>query len=425
MAPDQRGEVGDGGDQASAHTAADNQTRRPRSRLSARLLRSDIVRLPAIALATWLVVGMAGEGLARLYYAEQQQDRCQIFDMTGGSFAPNCHSRIKMFESTWVDNDYNDCGYRSAHSCRTREAGSLRIAVMGTSVSRGLWLSYDESVVGRMEHTLSIDCRRPVDVQNVALADTIWDTPTRPLPLWHHIADRLGEAITLRPDAVVLVLSPFDLANYISLQDLAPAAGKASPVEPSSSLRSFVSNLLKQTKDFFANESRFILVARHYAYRDDQRYLTHEIGRVDASDYLRPPFSPAWTLRLKVADDTIGRMADQAKAAGLPFIVALMPHRPQAMLSVLDADRHDTDPLALGDALRQIAIAHHAQFVDVTKSASQSSKPGDLFFVINGHPTDQGDATLASAVGHEIEINTPSFSSCNPLGWNRPGSAGG
>jgi hypothetical protein len=215
---------------------------------------------------------------------------------------------------------------------------------------------------------------------------------------------------------VVLVMSPFDLMSYTSLPDAVPADGQVSAIEQSRSFRDLVANLLKQTKDFLAKDSRLMLLARHYAYRDDQRYLANELSRGDTSDYLRTPFTPSWTLRLKVADETIGRMADQAAAAGLPFVVALMPHRPQAMLSAPGADRHHTDPFALGDALRRIATAHHAEFVDVTKQVSQSRKPGDLFFVINGHPDDQGEAVLAGAIGHELETGASAFSSCKPRG---------
>jgi hypothetical protein len=406
-----------GGNDVAASDTDDNRSAlRRRSRLRAWLPRSDLIRLPAIALATWLVIGLAGEGLARLYYPEQQNDRCHIANMAGGSYQPNCHSRIKMFESAWVDNDYNDCGYRSAHSCKTKPANALRVAVMGTSVARGYWLSYNHSVVGRMEHDLSAACDRPVDVQDVALADSIWVAKAAWLPLWHHIADRLGEAMRLRPDAVVLVMSPFDLASYTRLPDAVPPARQPAATEQPRSFRQRITGLLKQVKDTLANDSRLILVARQFAYRDDQRFLANELSRGDTSDYLRTPFTSKWTLRLKVADETIGRMADQARAAGMPFMVVLMPHRTQAMLSVPNADRHHTDPFALGDALQRIASAHHAEFVDVTKVTSHIRKPGDLFFLINGHPDDKGDAVLAGAIDHGLEASASPFSSCKPHG---------
>jgi len=398
-----------------AHEIGDRRPAvRPEPHIRAWPFRSDLVRLPAIALATWLVIGLAGEGLARLYYPEQQNDRCHIVNMAGGSFQPNCHSRIKMFESAWVDNDYNDCGYRSAHSCKTKPVSALRVAVMGTSVTRGLWLSYGHSLIGRMEHDLSAACSRPVDVQNVALADSVWVAKSSWLPLWHHIADRLGEAISLRPDAVVLVISPFDLASYTAVPDGAAPAGQPMATEPPPSFRQRVTGLLKSIKDALANDSRLILVARHFAYRDDQRFLANELSRGDSSDYLRTPFTPNWILRLKVADETISRMADQARAAGLPFMVVLMPHRTQAMLSVPNADRHHTDPFALGDALESIAVAHHAGFADVTKTISHIRKPGNLFFLINGHPNDEGEAALSGAIDHELEASAPPFLSCRP-----------
>ena len=370
-----------------------------------RAIRIDFILLPAIFFLTWLLVAAGGEALARLYYPEQQMDSCQVSDNHGSHFKPDCHSRIKMFESGWIDSSYNDCGYRSDRSCKSKPAGGLRVAILGTSISRGYWVPYKQSLAGRLEHDLTASCGRPVDTQTVAMADSIDVTDSGVIPLWHHIADRVPEAIALKPDALVLVMTAFDLASYEAMPgEDRPPIPKAPP--------SGLAGLVKNAKDFVANDSRLIEVLRHVAYRNADRYAVHELAQGDSSDYLRQPFTPAWSLRLRVADDTIGRMAQQAHQAGLPLIVVLMPSRAQAALAADGADRHGAHPFAFGRALSAIADRDKVDFVDLTRQIRHLPDPSSLFFTINGHPNGDGAAALASAVEPALVDDVPGFSGC-------------
>jgi hypothetical protein len=384
--------------------------------------RTDLILLPCIFLLTWLLISLAGEAVARITFPEQQLDPCHITESTGGRFQPNCQSRIKILESGWTDNHYNDCGFRSTHSCRTRIPNSLRVAVLGTSISRGDFVSYNESFAGRVEQDLTQGCRRPVDLQNVSQADAILTTDTGWIPIWHHIADRVPEALQLQPDAFVLVMAPFDLASYDTMPaQTAPeqtTPEQATPPAPAcpSSLHRKLTHMLKTAKDSLANDSRLMLLARHLAYRDTDRYVLHELGQGDSADYLRQPFTANWSLRLKVADATIGRIATQAKAAGLPLIVVLMPLRAQAALSAEGANRHQTDPFALGKALSSIVQAHGAAFIDLTNVISTFRDPAGLFYEINGHPNAAGHAALAASVEQALVNDVPAFASCGPAG---------
>ncbi len=318
-----------------------------------------------------------------------------------------------MFESTWVESDYNDCGYRSAHSCRTKAPDALRVAVLGTSISRGYWLPYNQSFAGRVEHDLTVACQQPVDLQNVSQANSILVTGNGRIPIWHHIADRVPEALALRPNALVLVMAPFDLESYEVMPESTGASAATAPVTPGP--RGLV-GLFKTIKNFINNDSRVILVARHIAYQDTDRYVLHDLQQGDSSDYLRQPFTAKWALRLKVADQTISRIASQANAAGVPLIVVLMPLRTQAALSAAGVDRHQTHPFALGRALSGIVRAQHADFIDMTNVTSTLRDPADLFFEINGHPNAAGDAALARSVETALVRDVQGFSHCRPVG---------
>jgi hypothetical protein len=378
-----------------------------------RRARRDLYLLAGIFLLTWLVIGAAAEVMARMFFPEQQEDVCHVTESTGGRFDANCHSRIKMFESAWIDNSYNECGYRSALSCKAEVPNALRVAVLGTSISRGYWVSYDQSFAGRVESDLTKACGRQIDLQNVSQADSILVTDHSWIPIWHHIADRVPEALRLQPQALVLVMTSFDLASYTAMpgENMAPEA-----TSRTLSLRQVLSRTVKTVKDYVANESRVMLLARHLAYRDADRYVLHELRQGDSSDYLRVPFTGQWSLRLKVADATIGKVASQARAAGVPLIVVLMPPRVQAALSAPGADRHHTDPFALGRALSSIVQAHGGHFVDMTTVISRLKDPADLFFAVNGHPNADGHAALAASVEAALVGDVPSFAGCGHVG---------
>jgi hypothetical protein len=383
--------------------------RRRRTAAVATFPRRDFILIPGIFVLTWMLIVLAGEVIARVVVPDQQLDSCHITEDTGGRFEPNCRSRIKIVESGWVDNRYNECGYRSAYSCKTRAPDALRVAVLGTSISRGLWVGYDQSFAGRVERELTTACGRPVDLQNVSQADSILVTADDVVPIWHHVADRVPEALDLHPEALVLAMAPFDIADYTALPGDAAAA--ADP-EPARSLRQELFRLVKTAKDALANDSRVVLLARHFAYRDTDRYVLHELGQGDSTAYLKAPFSANWLLRLKVADATIGRIAAQARAAGVPLIVVLMPSRTQAALSAADADRHGADPFALGLALAPIVQAHGGRFIDMTKIVGAVKDPAELYFEIDGHPNAAGHAALAGAVEAALLSDVPHFAGC-------------
>jgi hypothetical protein len=375
----------------------------------ASLPRRDFILLPGIFVLTWVLIGLAGEAVARLLFPEQQLDACHVTEASGGRFQPNCRSRIKIIESGWIDNQYNECGYRSAYSCRTPAPDALRVAVLGTSISRGLWVDYERSFAGRVEHDLAAACHRPVDLQNVSQADSILVTADDVVPIWHHVADRVPEALALHPDALILAMAPFDIADYAALPG--EVTGASTPPQQKS-LRQQLSRLVKTIKDSLANDSRIMLLARYFAYRDPDRFVLHELGQGDSTAYLQAPFSANWRLRLNVADETIGRIATQARAAGVALIVVLMPSRTQAALSAANVDRHGTDPFALGRAIGAIVQDHGGRFIDMTQMLATLPHPAELYFEIDGHPNDAGHAALARAVEAALVGDVAGFAGC-------------
>jgi hypothetical protein len=310
-----------------------------------------------------------------------------------------------------VTSDYNDCGYRADHPCTTTDANTLRVAVLGTSISRGFWVAFDDTFPGRIEHDMTAACGRPVDVQNISEFGSYVFVGDVYTPVWHHVADRVDAALALNPKALVLTMTAYDLEGYVRLPQDNTATGAGPAAAPPRN--PFVE--IEDTAKDLANQSRFILIARRYAFSDPDRYALNYLSRGDIADYLRPPFSPNWLLRLRVADMTFSLIAAKALAAKVPVIIVLVPARAQALLGHDGADRHHTDPFALGEALSAIARAHGADFVDMTQVTSHMRDPGRLFFAIDTHPDARGHAILAGIIEQRLRADVAEFRSCKRL----------
>lgn len=369
------------------------------------LPRRDLVLLPLVAVVTLLLLGAFCEGAARLFWPEQQTDACMVHDASGARFRANCRSEVKPAEAGWVEYAYNGCGYRTAAPCGAKPEGALRVAVLGTSISRGYWVPYAETFAGRAEAALTRACGRPVEFQNLSLAAA----EGRDGPLWHTIADRTGAALALQPDAIMTVIAPFDLEGYTAPPDTLPGARNVAPPPPG--LRDA---LPRWFRSHVTEASRAVLVAQHLFYLDPVRYVPFYLKHGDAADYLRPPFRSAWRMRLAIADQTIGRIAAQARAAQVKLVVVFMPARPQALL-VAEGDRRPggTDPFAFGVALGATARRHGAIFVDLTEAMrGLSPRAADFYLPVDAHPTGRAHALIAEGVERALLADVPAFAPC-------------
>jgi hypothetical protein len=166
------------------------------------LARRDYLLLPLISLATVAVLAGALELYGRIFWAEKLDNDCSYYDQEyGWKYHPNCTTQWKIAEGPWVMAHYNDCGYRNPESCHSRPPGSLRVVVVGSSVSGGFPVSYPETFAARASAALTRLCGRQVEFQNMGGAP----------PDWGSIYNRFDEALELKADAIVTVVGPYDI----------------------------------------------------------------------------------------------------------------------------------------------------------------------------------------------------------------------
>ncbi len=361
----------------------------------ARLPRRDWLLLPLVSLMTVLAMFVLSEVGSRVLYAEKVDNACRIPDVQlSYRFKPNCTTHTKVAEGPWVTDHYNSCGYRSAEDCGPVPAGTRRVALLGSSLSEGYMVPYRDTIGASLGAALTRLCHAPVQVQNLGGTGYVG----------HKALASLHEALALKPDAAVTVVTYHDVEDESDLDAL-----------PGSAWDTLHTGALTGMQRVFAllKESRAVVVAQHFLFQNMALYLPLYLHYGDQADFLRPPFTPAWQRRLNHFDLLIGRMAQQTHAASVPFMLVHVPQQAQAALLADRDPPRGVDPRAFGEALGAIAARHGVLYLDFTQDMEGMTAPERLYYPVNGHLSDVGQPILAKAIAQRfVDGAVPAFSDC-------------
>ncbi len=381
----------------SSHAAAGADAAAPR-----RLPRRDLYLLPALSLLTVIVLLTSSELMARWLWADQEDEVCRVEDPLTGlpRFSANCRSRVKVPEGPWVNNAYNDCGYRTRESCAAKPRGAVRIAVLGPSFSYGYMTPYEEAYTTIAGATLSARCARPVEFQNLGF-------PNYTLVDVYH---RMDEALALEPDVILLAINSVDVRKEISAEtmdrrnDPAGAPRRHEPPVEGGWLKKMVITPLRESRAFY--------MAQHFLYEDPDTYLNLYLLYGDSAGYLRTAPSPAWQRRLANLDVILGDMSQKARAAGVPLLVLLGPQPSQVAL-VNTRPREGFDPYAFSRRVAAIAAKYGITVIDPLPAMAGRPNPMALFYVVDGHFGRRGQQIIADELdGRLLSGGFPVFAGC-------------
>ena len=350
------------------------------------LPRRDIFLLPALSLLTVITMIASAEIYARLVWPFDDLDACLVQDPVHGMrYRPNCHSRVRVPETPWVYNSYNECGYRTRESCGPKPPGTVRVAVLGSSFSFGFRNAYAQAYTSIAGDALTRRLRRHVEFQNLGVQEySILNTYRR-----------MDQALALKPDLIVLGLTPIDIRKYIDPGSLAArnepeSSQTVSKTEPEiSSLRKYVIGPL--------DHSRALYMLQHFLYQDPQSYLNLYLLSADNSGYLRKPFSPAWQQRFSTLDLMLGDMASKAQSASVPLVLLIGP-QPANVALINTHPRPGIDPYAFVNQVTAIAHRHGIPTIDPLPEMGGRSDPMSLFYVVDGHLDQNGQRIVADAL---------------------------
>lgn len=346
------------------------------------LPRRDLWLLPLISLSTVVVLMIGAEVAARAIWPKQLFNACRLYDSAVGThYRPNCSTTMKAPEGPWYVAAYNDCGYRSDAPCDPLPPGRRRIALLGTSLAEGYLVEYPNTIAARLESDITRLCDTPVDVQNLGTV----------APFDGQLLPRMDEALRLRPQAIVMVLSPYDIEHA----DLERPAEDSEVPSPPKDFKAQIGQSIR--------ESRAVTMVQHFLFLDRSVYLPLYLRHGDDSDYLRSPLAAKWQQKLEVLDRLIAALAARAQRASVPLTVAFIPAKPQvALMGTGRAAISDIHPMALQNAIAPIAAHHGLGFIDTSVALRARSAPERLYYQVDGHLSGEGQPIAAAYIAQQL-----------------------
>jgi hypothetical protein len=364
-----------------------------------KLPRRDWILLPVICLLTVLTMLAASEALARMIWPEQV-DVCLVpSSYWGYRFRPNCKSRAKVAEGPWVDNQYNECGYRTPESCGPKPGGAIRVAVLGASAAYGYMVPYGDSFPALTAEALTRQCKRPVQFQELGVEGT------HPVNTYRRMAEALG----LKPDLFLLALNASDVYeidhNDVVHRNDPPGVGSAA--QPPAPEGWIARHVVAEITDL-----RSIKMLRHFMQKDPTIYLNLLLLHDDSVNYLRPPFSPQWQQRFSDLDVLVGDMSGKANAASVPMEIFIVATAAQAALVNTDP-RPGIDPHAFQRRVAEIGSKYGVPVISSLQDFAGHRDVMNLFYSYDGHAGPPGHRILADQLDQGLLASgNPVFAGC-------------
>ncbi len=322
----------------------------------------------------------------------------------GARGIPNCVIWEKISEGKLTEYRFNGSGYRNNADLRPKSPGTYRIVIVGTSIAAGFRVSQEQTIGALLPAELSRRTGRKVEVYNEGL-------PLRPSS---SLARNFNEALAADPDMILWIVSPLDI-SHPSL------AGRKDQAEP---LMAEV-GVWPVTKAVFAKESfnasmatifghtRTATLLKEFLYESPSQYVGSSLMGADyKKEFLQTESSPEWNREIKEFDSSAASIAGQARKAGIPLVVVLVPDRTQAaMISMMGEWPKGFDPYKVGNEVSSIIVSHGGTYIDILPQFRTVPNPQLGYFALDGHPNALGHAMIARFLTNKLaDVAIPALS---------------
>jgi hypothetical protein len=122
--------------------------------------------------------------------------------------------------------------------------------------------------------------------------------------------------------------------------------------------------------------------------------------------YLKSELSAEWQKRLNEFDSNFAKIEAQARDAGVPLVVVLMPGRAHAAMISMGEWPGGFDPYKLDEELRAIITSHGGTYIDVLPDIRIVPNPELGYFPVEGHANARGNAMLSELLAKELTRGT-------------------
>jgi hypothetical protein len=358
----------------------------------------DWILLPLVVFAVTFVFLGAAELAARAKFREQGELTCGVLVAPGTTRnKPNCVSFVKYPESPLVEYRFNDCGYRSTKSCAAKPPGTLRIALIGTSLPMGLNVSYSETFASLTEAALNRACHQDVEVQNLGALGGLQSQ-----------IDSTASALRLSPDVIVLTVMPFDVQGSTD-----------APKEVVPELQTWVKSVELAWLNFKlqARKTKLMFAAEHYMFLNEQTLYRTFLSSGRSHDLMSAPPTASGEQRYAEFASILDGIMAKIHGSGVPLVVVAVPNRVAAAIVSNHATLEATDATLFGRRISEIAAQRGAFPVDTTPEFASSPHAELLFYSVDSHPNSGGHEVIARALLKRLtDGSIPQLAACRSGG---------
>jgi hypothetical protein len=370
----------------------------------AKLPRRDWILLPLISLLTVSLMVVSMESLSRRIFSASKTTvatGCMILNdaVTGPRAVPNTVCWEKTPEGPLAEYRFNSCGHRAGVECGPKRPGTYRIVMSGSSFAFGLSTPREETFAALLPAELSGLTGRPVELYNESM---VWQAPGG-------VDKRFDKILAAKPDLVLWVVTSWDIAHTAPDPGLPAEPGflgrtryRVKAALATHSIANAIPNIVDAMHDLLDVTSSGLLL-EHFLYESQTQYLKSYLRNDDAeAGFLRAEPSKDWQNFLWYFEKDVADIADQAKAAGVPLVVVLLPNRAQAAMISMGEWPPGNDPYKLGDEIRSIVVSHGGTYVDILPGYRTVPNAEQGYFPKDGHPNAEGHATISRLIAREL-----------------------
>jgi hypothetical protein len=212
---------------------------------------------------------------------------------------------------------------------------------------------------------------------------------------------RATEILKLRPDALVVLVSPFDLNSVPSEKHGPSEEARGRPESPpiGNLSRAMLTEVLNLTQN-----SRAMVVAQHYLLTDDRNLALAYEAEPHVGDVLHQPCTPLCESRYAAFQDFLEKLSTGLHNS-IPIVILPVPNRMAAAVLSGGIEVPGLDPEMFAHRITEIAHRYKAETVDVFSDFRRTSHSENLFYIVDGHPREGAHAILARALTEYLVSN--------------------
>lgn len=365
---------------ASGDASATAQDRSSRSTERSTLPLRDWILLPLVAVITLGVLGGAMRFIADREIGERKSlaNSSCIQDLGAALHGvPNSVCTINYSRGHSVEFKFNSCGDRTLIECGPKPDGVYRIVVIGASNPMGFGVPVDKTLAAQLSIDLARQTGRRVEVYDAALLGSGGVPET--------LAKRMPEFLALHPDLILWVFGAWDVSFRGGDEGEAPAAsfGKRSPL------------------DSFGN-SRAGFFLRNFLFQSESIYMTAYLKRTETIARANAIANNSEPDRYRTFSQNLGKVADQAKAAGVPVAAAFLPIRGESASLMMSPRPAGVDIDQLIQSVRLIMAEKGVVYLDVMPQLLGVPALDRLYDHIGDHINAHGHAVYAQILADTL-----------------------